>query len=205
MNSLHEIRIAREGLKSGSFIALEEAGQIILLGIEISELQPGHVVLQVAPDPLDRVQLGAIRGQKEQADVLRQGELGGGVRPTVVQQEDIEAVGEGLREGIDEELEHLGIQIGQLEKEPVARGGRHGAIDIEPLEDMLDGSNRLHPTRGEAPAPDGEEAKAAFVLAEHAYRPGIRGRDDLLQAFPTSRLERWNRLRVFLCDSVGPL
>ena len=50
--------------KSGSFIALEEAGQIILLGIESSALQPGHVVLQVAPDPLDRVQIGAIRGQE---------------------------------------------------------------------------------------------------------------------------------------------
>jgi hypothetical protein len=205
MNSLHEIRIACEGLKGGSFIALEEEVQIILLGIERGELQPGHVVLQVAPDPLDRVQLGAIRGQEEQTDVLREGELGGGVRPTVVLQEDIEAVGEGVREGIDEELEHLGVQIRQLEEEPLTRRRLHGAIHIAPLEDMLDRAHRLHPTRGEAPAADRQQAEAALILAEHADRAGIHGRDDRLQAFPTSRLEGGNRLRLFLCDSVGPL
>src|SRR5919108_1493035 len=205
MNRLHEIRIACEGLKGGRFIALEEEGQIILLGLEVGELQPGHLVLQVAPDPLDRVQLGAIRGQEEQTDVLREGELGGGVCPTVVQHEDIEAVGEGVREGIDEELEHLRVQIRPLEAEPVPRRWLHGAIDIAPREDMLDRSNGLHPTRGEAPAADGEEAEAAFVLAKHADRTGIRGRDDFLQAFPTRRLEHWNRLRVFWCDWAGPL
>jgi hypothetical protein len=57
---------------------------------------------------------------------------------TIVQQEDIQAVGKGLREGLDEELEHLGVQIGQLQKEPVSCGWFHGAIDIEPLEGMLD-------------------------------------------------------------------
>jgi hypothetical protein len=64
MDSLHEIRIGRERLQDGSVIALEEEVQISLSGIEIGELQLGHVVLQVAPDPLDRVQLGAIQGRK---------------------------------------------------------------------------------------------------------------------------------------------
>jgi hypothetical protein len=41
-------------------------------------------------------------------------------------------------------------------------------------------------------------------LAEHAHRAGVRGRDDLLEACPTSSLERGNRLRGFLCDSVAP-
>jgi hypothetical protein len=205
MNSLHAIRIAREGLSGGRFIALEEEVQLILLGLELGEWPPGHGVFQVAPDPLDRVQLGAIRGQEEQTDVFREGELGGGVRPTVVQHEAIEAVGEGVREGIDEELEHLGVQIRQLEEEPGTRRRLHGAIDIVPLEDLLDRSHRLHPTRGEALAADREEAKAAVVLAEQAYRPGIRRRDDRLQALPTSRLERGNRLRGFWCDCVGPL
>jgi len=180
MDSLYEIRIACESLKGGRFIALEEEGQIILLGIEVGELPPGHVVLQGAPDPLDRVQLRAIWGQEEQTHVLREGELGGRVRVTVVQQEDIEAVRESVREGVDEELEHRGVQIRQLEEEPVTRRRLHGAIDIEPLEDMLDRANRLHPTRGEASAADREEAEATFILAEHAYRTGIRGRDDCL-------------------------
>jgi 3-hydroxyisobutyrate dehydrogenase-like beta-hydroxyacid dehydrogenase len=50
---------------SGSVITLEEEVQRILVGIELGKLQPGHVVLQVAPDPLDRVHLGALRGQEE--------------------------------------------------------------------------------------------------------------------------------------------
>jgi hypothetical protein len=58
---------------------------------------------------------------------------------TVVQSEAMEALRQGLREGIDEELTHLGIQIRPLQKEPVTRGGLHRAIDIEPLEDMLAG------------------------------------------------------------------
>jgi hypothetical protein len=145
-------------LKGCRFIALEEEVQITLLAIEFGELQPGHVVLQVPPDPLDRVQLGAIPGQEEQMYVLQEGELGGGVRPTIVQQKDIEAIREGVREGLDEELEHLGVQIRQLEEEPVPRRRLRGARDREPLKDMLDRSNRLHPTRGEAPAVDGEEA-----------------------------------------------
>jgi hypothetical protein len=65
MNSFHEIRIAREGLKGGRVIPPEEEAQIILVSIEIRELQPGQGILQVTPDPLDRVQLGAIWGQEE--------------------------------------------------------------------------------------------------------------------------------------------
>jgi hypothetical protein len=205
MDCLHEIWIAREGLQGGRFVIPEEEAQIILLGIEMNEWQPGQAVLQVAPDPLDRVQLGAIWGQEEQTDVLREGELGGGVRPTVVEQENVEAVRKGLGEGIDEELEHLGIQRRPLQEEPSARRRLHGPIDIQPLEDMLDRSHRLHPTRGEAPAADGAEAEAAFVLAEHAHRMGVCRRNHCLEACPTGRLERGNRLRVFLCDSVGPL
>jgi hypothetical protein len=91
MNRFHEIRIAREGLKGDRFIPPEDA-QIILVRFEIRAQQPGHVVFQVTPDPRERIQLGALWGQEAQADVLRAGELGGGVRPAVVQQEHVEAV-----------------------------------------------------------------------------------------------------------------
>lgn len=136
--------------------------------------------------------------------MLWEGESGGCVRPTMVQHEDVEAIREGLREGIDEELEHLGVQRWQLQEEPFPRRRLHRARDIAPLEDMLNRPHRLHPARGEAPAADGQEAKAAFILAEHAHRAGVRGRDDLLEACPTSRLERGKRLGVFVCDSGGP-
>jgi hypothetical protein len=200
MNSLHEVGITAEGLQGGRLIGLEEVAEVILLGIEIGELLPGHLVLQVTPDPLNRVQFKAIGRQEHQAHVRREDELLGRMGPTVVQQEDIQAVGEGLREGVDEELEHLGVQIGQLQKEPVTRGGLHSAIDVEPLKDMLDGANRLHAPGGEAPPSDGQEAEAAFVLAEDPDWTGIRGWDDLLEACSTGSLERWNGLRIFVCD-----
>ncbi len=64
--------MASEGLKRGRFIVPEEVAQIILLGIEMNERQPGHV-LRITPDPLDWLQLGAIQGQEEQTYVLRDG------------------------------------------------------------------------------------------------------------------------------------
>jgi hypothetical protein len=138
MKDLHEGGIACEGLKGGRLIGLEEVAEVILLGLEIGEWLPGHRVLQVAPDPLNRGQLRTIRRQEEQPYVLRQDELLGRLCPTIVQQEAIQAVGKGLREGIDEELEHLGIQRGQLQKEPVSWDWVHGAIDIAPRVGMLD-------------------------------------------------------------------
>jgi hypothetical protein len=64
--------------------------------------------------------------------MLWEGELGGGVPPTIVQHEDVEAIREGLREGIDEELEHLGVQIWQLQEATCTRRRLHRAIDRAP-------------------------------------------------------------------------
>ena len=80
----------------------------------------------------------------------------GCMRPTIVQEQQIQALGEGLRKGRDEELEALGVQRRQLQEKALARGRLDRTIDIEPLEDMLDRANGLYPARGEAPAPDGQ-------------------------------------------------
>ena len=138
MNGLYEVRVTRERLEGRRFISLEEVVKVILLGIEIGELLPGHLILQVTPDPLNGVQCRAIGRQEHQAHVRREDEPLGRMGPAVVQQEDIQGIGEDLREGVDEELEHLGVQIGQLQKEPLTCGGLHSAIDVEPLEDTLD-------------------------------------------------------------------
>jgi hypothetical protein len=138
MNDLHEGGLACEGWQGGRLIGLEEGAEVIRLGLEIGAWLPGRLVLQVAPDPLNRGQLRTIRRHEEQPDVRRQEEPLGRLGPTIVQPEAMQAVGEGLREGIDEELEHRGIQRGQLQREPVSCGGFHGAIDIAPLEGLLD-------------------------------------------------------------------
>jgi hypothetical protein len=59
---------------------------------------------------------------------------------------------ESLCEGVDKELEALGIQIRQFQEEPIARRRLDGAIDIEPLEDVLDYPDGLHPTRRQTAA-----------------------------------------------------
>lgn len=78
------------------------------------------------------------------------------MRAAVVQQQEIQAVREGRRESVDEELKALSVHIGQFEEEPLTGGGRHGAIDIEPLKDVLDCANGLDALGREAPAADGQ-------------------------------------------------
>lgn len=112
---------------------------------------------------------------------------------------------EGLREGVHEQLEHVGVQIGELQEEPLACRRLHGAKDIEPLEDMLDRPHRLHAASREAPAADGQQPKAAFILAEHPDGADVRRWDDLLELGLTGGLERRNGLGIFLCDWAEPL
>ena len=199
MNDLHEVGIARQGWQGGRLIGLEEVAEVILLGREIGELWPGPIVLQVAPDPLTRVQLRTIRRQATPPDVLRQGEPRGRRCATLVQQEEIQAIGPGWREGSDEALEQLDVQIGPLQKEPVSCGGVHGALDLEALADLVDGANRLPPGGGQAPPADRQQAEAAFVLAEDPNGARSGGRDDLLETCSPGSLERCNGLRIFLC------
>jgi hypothetical protein len=195
MDGLHERRRARQGWQSGRFVIPEEEAQIILLGLEMNARLPGHGVLEGAPDPLDRVPRGALWGPAEPPDVLGQGELGGRVRPTVVPQEAVEAVRNGLGDGLDAAWAHLGVQVRPRQEAPSARRPLHGAIAIAPRADRRDGSPRRPPTRGEAPAADGAAADAACVLAAPAHRTGGGRRHHVLEACPTGRLERGNGLR----------
>ena len=48
--------------------------------------------------------------------------------PAVIQEQEIQAVGEGWRKGVDQGLETLGIAGGPFEEEPLTRRGRDGAM-----------------------------------------------------------------------------
>ena len=98
MNGLDERGIAREGLQRGRLIPPEEHRDIVLLHVQRGKVEPRQRVFEVAPDPLNRVQLRTIGRQEHQAHVFRQGQPLGGMRPTVVQQQEIQAIGKGLRE-----------------------------------------------------------------------------------------------------------
>jgi hypothetical protein len=96
------------------------------------------------------------------------------VCPTVVQQEDVQAVRGRVRKGIDEQLAHVRIQRGERQEEVRARGRLDGALDVEPFEAMRQRSHGLHATGRQAPTADGQEAEAAVVLAEDPARASVR-------------------------------
>jgi hypothetical protein len=108
-------------------------------------------------------------------------------------------------ERINDELEGVSIQIRECQEEARPRRGRHGAIDVEPFEDMWDRANGLHPTTGEPPPADRQQAEAAVGLAEHAHRTGVVRRNDAFQPLLTGRLKVLAGVGVFWCDGAAAL
>lgn len=60
LEGLNQVGIAREGLPRRRLIGPEERGDIVLLGVQSREVEPGKRVFEVPPDPLERVQLRTI-------------------------------------------------------------------------------------------------------------------------------------------------
>ena len=114
MNSLDEVRGAGEGLERGRLIPPEERRDVVLWHLPSRQLAPGQRVLQVAPAPRHRMQLGALGRQAHEADVFRNGEPRGCVGATIVQQEAMETVRERLGEQVDKHWAVLGVQIRPL-------------------------------------------------------------------------------------------
>jgi hypothetical protein len=195
MNGLDEIGVARESLQCGLLILPEESSDVVLLRLQAGRVEPRHILLEVAPDPFNGVERGAIGWQEHEVHVVRQGEPWGPMGPPIVQQEDIQAVSEGLGEGIDEELEHVRIQIWQFQEEALARRRLHSAIDAGPCEDMRHRANRLDATRSETPRADGQEAETAFILAKDPDGAGVRSGDRPLKLCLTGGLEHGDGLR----------
>jgi hypothetical protein len=152
MHSLHAVGLAAEGWPRGRLIGLAEVAEGIRLGMAIGAWPPGHGVLQVTPDPRHRGQCRAIGRQGHQAHGRRADARLGRRGPTGVQQEEMQAVGKGLGEGVYEQLKHVGIQRGELQEEALARGRGHGAVDREPFKGVLEHPDGLDPMGCESPS-----------------------------------------------------
>jgi hypothetical protein len=151
----------------------------------------------VEPNILHPHTLGLNRGWE--------GEPLGCRRATVIQKEEVQAVGNGLGEGIDEELDALGVAIRSFEEKPCARGRGHSTIDIAPGKDVRHCVDGLHPAIHAASATHRQQAKAAFALAEYPHGARMHGRDEMLQPLAAGRLALPDRLRVLWCDwAVAP-
>jgi hypothetical protein len=204
MDSFHQVRVPGERLEGERIIGLQQVSDIELLRVEINELLPGEGIFQVTPKPLNRVQLRTIRWQPHGSHMLRPPQALGGVGATVIQEQDVQAVGEGLREGVHAQLEPVSIQRGEFQEAVLARGWGDGAIDREPFAGGLEDPERLDPLGRESPSAHRQQATTTFVRAEHAHRAGILRWDDALELLLTSRLEVPNGLRGFLCAWGAP-
>ena len=205
MNGLDEISIARECLPRSFLVGPEKLGHMILLPIQRHEVEPGQRILEVPPDSLNGVELWTIRRQEHQAHVRGEDQALGSMCPAIIEEQEVETRGESRCERVNEELKHLRIQIRPFQEEPLAGYRLHGAIDVEPFEDVLHGADRLYAPRREAAAADRQEAEAAVVLAEHPDGTKIVRWDSLLEMCMTASLEGRNGLRVFLCAWAAPL
>jgi hypothetical protein len=111
----------------------------------------------------------------------------------------MEAIGQGVGEGIDKDVEGLRIHRRSFATETLPRGRGPCALDIEPCEVVLDRAHGLDTAGREAPSTHGQSAHAAFILTTHAHRAGILGRDDTRQPLWTGGLKLRDGLREFLC------
>jgi hypothetical protein len=199
IHCLHQVGVTGERLSCESVIGLQQLADVVLLCLHTHELLPCQVVFQIAPQTLNRVQLRTVGRSEDEAHVRGPHEPLRSMEATVVQEQEVQAVGEGLREGVHEEWETLRIEIGEFEKESLPRRGRHGPIDIEPFKDVLHRADGLYTEGGEAAAAPRQQTEATFVLAQDPHRAGMLRRHDPLQRLKTCLLKRWNGFRGFLC------
>ena len=73
---------------------------------------------------------------------------------TIIEHNQIERIGIRRRKSIKKDLEVRAIEVRQFEKEVVAGGGSHRAIQVEILEIVLGNADRLHASRSQAAAAD---------------------------------------------------
>jgi hypothetical protein len=203
MTGLYERGVACEGGQRGGLIPPEERRDLVLWRLQSGALQPRQRVFAVAPAPLDRVQLGAIRWPAHETHVGRQRQLLARMRPTVVQEQKIQAVRAGLCEGVHNELEALGMQLRPFPEEPIARRRLYGAIARAPRRGRLNGPDGRHPTRRQTAAADRESAEAPVVWAEHSEGTGVRGGEHPRELCTTGGRKGRHGLRVFWCDGAA--
>jgi hypothetical protein len=200
INRLHQVGVTGERVPCESVLGLQQLADIVWLGLHTHELLPCQVILQIAPQSLNRVQLRTVGRSEDEAHVRGEHEPPSPLDAAGVQEQEIQAVGEGLREGVDKELEILRVARGQFEKEPLTRRGRHGPIDIKPCKDVRHRSDGLYTEGGEASAAHRQQADAPCIRAEDPHRAGMLRWNDPLQLLKTRLLKRRHGLRVFWCD-----
>ena len=128
-----------------------EQSREVVQGLGLHLCQP---IFEVAPQPLDRIQLRRIGRKEEQRHIRGQAECPGFMERAIVEQQQVEAGGISGRKMVEEEVKALRIQGGQFQKETLAGHGCHGPIQIQALKAIGRRYDRLDSARGDPMAHD---------------------------------------------------
>ena len=130
--------------------------------------------LEVLPEALHRVQLGAGGRQPHQDDVLRHLHTLRHMRRGLVQEHHIETLSRVLTERVQKDAEAVRIEARQLPPEGLACGGLHGGREPIRLLQGLDDLDRLYAVARQPPVERQVQAQTTCILAEAPH--GLVGR-----------------------------
>ena len=128
------MREAGEGAEGGSGVSVEAFGEEKRKFVEGLGLELREPILEIAPQPLDGIQLRRIRGKEQEGHIFGQAERLGFVKGAIIEQEEMETDGVGGSEVVEEEVKALGVEGGQFQKEALARQGFDRPVEVEALE-----------------------------------------------------------------------
>ena len=137
-------------------------------------LHDSNAVFQVLPEPLDGVQLRAIRGQPHEDDVLRYRHALGHVCRGLVQQDAVETLRIALAKLVKKDAAALGVQAWQLPPERLPGGGFDRRIEPVRLLQRRNNLARLHAVACQPTVEGPVQAQTRFILAEDPH--GLVGR-----------------------------
>jgi hypothetical protein len=173
MSSFHQRGIASQRGDGLSGVAPHPIRHMRLQGTQARphpRIHDVNAAFEILPEPLDRMQCGAIGRQPDEDDVLGPLDALGDMRRGLVQQDDVETLRIMLGKFVQKKGKAGGIQAGQFPPKRVARGGFDRGREPVRFVEWLDNLYRFDPAICE-PTADGQvEPEATFLLAEEPYR-----------------------------------
>jgi hypothetical protein len=128
------------------------------------------LVFEVAPEPFNRVEFGALRRQKHGHDVCRPPHGFGFVPGTIIEHTYVQGRGQGRGEPIQPEWERPTVEVRQFEKEARPGGRFDRAVSIEVVKRVEHSGDRWQSAGGKATPDHRQEAEPGCVLGTDLER-----------------------------------
>ena len=189
MNGLEESGRTRAGVPRRVRRGPQPLGHSIGVPLQGCEVEPGHRLLAIPPDPLQGGALWTSRRPEHQAPGRGEAQACGGMGPAGIKAQARATRGARLGARGKAALTQLRVQRRQCQEEPGAGPGLSGAIAVAPVDDVGPGAERLDAPRREALAADRQEADPACVLAAHPAGTKMGRGERVLAVGLTGRLE----------------